>query len=613
MVDPADLFLRPLGLVALLSVVPLLVLYLVRPEPTRLRLPTVEFLRREETGTDRPAFRRLRRNLLLLVQVLVLVLLVLALAAPYVTTLGTAGVEETAVVLDTSASMTATDAGGGSRFDRAVGLARGSFVPTTSLVTTAPTPRVRLGRGGEADAVDTLGSVAVTEATGDLAGAISQATAVAGDGARIVVVSDFAGDPAWRAAVATARARGYTVRLRAVGGRLDNVGIVGAEFDRTSVTVSVRNYADEELDRTVSLGDRRERLTLAPGDVGRATFPVPAGNSVVELSPGDPFTVDDRLPIAGPDRASIRVLVLTNGEDRFLVTALSVLEEVDLTVARPPTTVSEGYDVVVFSNVAPDRLLASTRETVEETVRDDVREHQIRDGGGVVVAAQPDLGRVPYGPLLPVTVNGTGQNPSVQSRGDTLTEGIRFPPPDRYLRAELEPGASAALRANDSPLLARGRLGEGRTLYYGYLPSASEFGFTYQYPVFVKRLVYEAAGREPLPATNLPAGSTLSVPNDTRVAGPDGERAAGGAVRLDRVGVYRVGDRRYGVSLSSETESNVSASGPTADTRPGDLDGATGVTEERLRRPLDLSPLAALGALVAVFCELAVLRRRGDI
>jgi hypothetical protein len=62
-----DLFLSPLGPVALFSVVPLVVLYLVRPEPVRVRLPTLGFLRKsDETATDRPAFSRLRRDLLLL-------------------------------------------------------------------------------------------------------------------------------------------------------------------------------------------------------------------------------------------------------------------------------------------------------------------------------------------------------------------------------------------------------------------------------------------------------------------------------------------------------------------------------------------------------------------
>ncbi|MFC7225859.1 BatA domain-containing protein [Salinirubellus salinus] len=597
----SDVFLSPLGLVALLAVVPLVLLYLVRPDPTRLRLPTLEFLTAsEETATDRPALSRLRRNLLLLLQALVLVSVALALASPYVTVLGSTQVEETVVVLDDSASMTVTDANGRSRFVAARAAAREARAQTTSLVTTSPAPQVRVQRAGEDDYIAALDDVTVTDAAGDLAGAVSQAIAVADEDARILVVSDFAGDDAWRNAVETARGRGYTVDVRQVGGSVDNVGIVDATYGRTDVTVSVKSYADSEVQRTVALGDQRERLTLRPGDVASVTFGVPAGDAEVRLSPGDDFPTDDRLHLAGPDRARIRVLLVTNGESRFLRTALEVLDEVELTVARPPTSVSEEYDVVVFSEVDGDRLLRSTTERATDLVR---------DGGGAIVVAQDDLAEVQYGSLLAVDPTGSEQNPTLRVQEDDLTAGIRFPPPDAYLTAEPPEGTRTLVQADGSPLLARGTLGEGRLLYYGYLPTASEFQFNYQYPVLWKRMVYEAGGRQPLRATNLQTGTRVAVGNDTRVVGPDdGQETVSGRVALDAAGHYRVGGQRLAASLVSEPESNVSA--PALSTGP---DGVVQPREEQVPRPLDLSPALALGALAFVFGEVALLRYRGDL
>jgi hypothetical protein len=596
-----DTFLSPLGLVALLSVVPLLVLYLVRPDPTRFRLPTLEFLTAsEETATDRPALRRLRRNLLLLLQLLVLVCVALALASPYVTVLGETQVEETVLVVDDSASMTVTDADGRSRFAAARAIAREQRAETTSLVTTAPTPQVRLQRAGEADLGSALDDLWVTDAAGDLAGAISQAVAVADADARIVVVSDFAGDDAWRSAVETARGRGYTVDVRQVGGPLDNVGVVDADYGRTEVAVSVKSYAEGEVERTVSLGGQREQLTLQSGDVATVTFGVPPGDSVVRLSPADGFPVDDRLHVAGPDRSRMRVLLVTNGEPRYLRTALEVLDEVELTVARPPTAVTETYDVVVFSEVDRDRLLRSTHEQVES---------RTREGGGTIVVAQDDLGAVGYGPLLAVQPGELATNPSIRVVQDPLTTGVRFPPPSEYVTAAPKQGSETLVQAGDSPLLARGSLGDGRLLYYGYLPEGSEFQFNYQYPVVWKRLGYEAAGREPLPATNFPAGTRLGVPNGTEVTAPGGERTVeSGRLVLREAGHYRVGDRSYGASLVSESESNVSV--PALSTGP---DGVVQPREERVPRPLDLSPVVTFGALAFVFGEVALLRYRGDL
>jgi hypothetical protein len=597
----ADVFLTPLGLTALAALIPLVLLYLVRPEPLRLRLPTLEFLAAaDETGTDNPAFERLRRNLLLLIQALVLVALALALASPYVTVSGTETVEETVIVLDASASMTVADAGGGSRFARAKEIAGEVTSGTTSVVVAREGPEVVLRRGSDEDVLAALGDVTATDEDGDLAAAITGAAAVAGREARIVVVSDFAGSDAWRTAVETVRGRGYAVDVRQVGGTVQNVGIVGAEYGRTEVTVSVKNYGPSEVQRTVSLGGEGERLTLAPGDVGTATLPVPTGNSELRVSPGDAFPLDDRLYVAGPDRARIRVLLLTNEENRYLRTALEVLEEVELTVDQPPTAISRSYDVVVFSGVNGDRLLQSTRQEAGRIAR---------NGGGVVVGAQEDLGSVGYGELLPVSPDGTGSTPTLQVGNDPLTRGIQFPPPETYLVAEPKEGARAVVTADGSPFVARASLGEGRLVYYGYLQSDSAFHFHYQYPVFWKRAVYEAAGRETLPETNYRTGTRLSVPNGTTVESPEGSvTPESGALVLSEAGFYRYGDRRLGVSLLSESESNVSA--PALSTGPG---GVVREREETVPRPLDLSPAAAGGALLFVLVELSYLRWRGDL
>jgi hypothetical protein len=597
----ADVFLTPLGLTALAALVPLVLLYLVRPEPTRLRLPTLEFLASaEEAGTDNPAFEQLRRNLLLLIQALVIVAVALALASPYVTVSGTQTVDETVVVLDASASMTVEDAGGGSRFARAKTIAEEVVTGTTSVVVAGDAPQVVLRRGGEEDALAALRDVAVTETEGDLAAAVTGAAAVAGQDARIVVVSDFAGADGWRAAVETVRGRGYTVDVRQVGGRVENVGIVAADFRRTDVTVSVKNYGDEAVERTVALGDERERLSLSPGDVGTATLPVPTGNTELRLSPGDAFPTDDRLHVAGPDRARMRVLLLTNEENRFLRTALEVLDEVALTVDQPPTAITEDYDVVVFSAVDGGRLLESTRDGAADIVR---------DGGGVVVGAQTDIGAADYGELLAVRPDGTATNPRIRVADDPLTRGIQFPPPEAYLEAELKNGSTAIVTADSSPFVARGRLGEGRLLYYGYLPEDSAFHFHYQYPVFWKRAVYEAAGRETLAETNYRTGTRIAVPNGTTVETPEGTvTAETGTLTLSRTGFYAEGDRRLGASLLSESESNVSA--PSLSTGP---DGVVHEREETVPRPLDLSPVAAGGALLFVLVELSYLRWRGDL
>src|SRR5688572_6730857 len=98
--------------------------YLLKLKRKRRVVPSVFLWQRamEEIEANAP-FRKLRRNLLLLLQLLALAALVFALARPLVTTRALAA-GSTVIIIDSSASMGARDEDGGSRVDRAKQLAR---------------------------------------------------------------------------------------------------------------------------------------------------------------------------------------------------------------------------------------------------------------------------------------------------------------------------------------------------------------------------------------------------------------------------------------------------------------------------------------------------------
>lgn len=583
----ADLLQSPLGLAALAAAVPIVLVYLLRPDPRTVELPTLRFLT-EGSGTapDSPALSRLRRELLLLVQLLVVVAVAVALAGPYVTVPAEATVSETVVVVDTSASMTAGD-----RFSAARAVAREAVTGTTSVVTTAPAA-VRLRAGSGVEAGRTLDGLAPAAVSGDLTAAIERAAAVAGRDARLVVASDFAGG-GWRDAVERVRARGYTVALRPVGESVANVGVTAARWDRTSVTVTVENFGERSATRTVTLGDATREVELGAGDATTLTLPVPAGDTRLRLTPSDAFPLDDTLYVAGPSERTTDVLLVTNDRNRYLYAALSALDGVQLTTVTPPAAVSAEYDVVVFSNVVADRVLPGTLAAARDVAR---------SGGGVVVQAQPNLGAVGYGDLLPVAVNGTLDTPTVRTRESRLTRGIGFPSPESALDTRLTAGR-ALVTADGRPLLARAPYGDGTLFYYGYFP-AGPFTADYRYPVFWQRAVDAAAGREPLAVRNGPTGRTLGSA-DTTVAGPAGE--ATGPVAVDDVGFYRVDGARRSASLLSATESNLTV--PAVGAATG---GETSSTETR-QVPREFDYVAALAALAVALCEVALLRYRGDL
>jgi hypothetical protein len=593
-----DVFLAPIGLAALLVAVPIVLLYLIRPDPSRVELPTYRFLadqqRQEATS---PLLERLSRSLLLALQLLVVLLFAVSLAAPYVPVSEREVVEETVIVLDTSASMAATD-GGQSRFDGAVAAARGEITGTTSLVTTAGGGQVRLRSGTPGEARERLDTLRVTDAPGDLRGAIAQAQVVAGENARVVVLSDFAGET-WTDAVSTARGRGLSVSLRQFDrGGGGNIGFVGRRFSGADVTLSVRNFGDQSVTRTVSLGEQRAQLELGPGDAGSVTLQVPAGGGTARLSAGDSFATDDSVPIAAPADPTVDVLVLTSDRNRFLTTALAVSDQIDLTVEQLPATVEGDYDVIVYSNVAPESLLAGNVQAGRDV---------LEGGGGVAIQAQaefPDR----YGDLSPVETSGIGTAPAVGRTAESeLTRGIDFQAPDEFLRGSLREGQALVELQDGSPLIATATREDGRLLYYGYIEERSSFKFNYQYPVFWKRSVFYLADREPLAALNHATGDTVRFGTE-QVEGPSGP-VGGPTVDVREAGFYTTAEGRQSASLLDERESAVGVE-PLAD-RPEAA--GNGTREQRRTVPGRLTEFVALAALGVVVLEVVYLRRRGDL
>ena len=585
---------NPLGLLGLAALVPLVVLYFVRPDPRRYDLPTVEFLAEGDGDSSRQRFRdRFRIPPVLLLQALVLVAIPLALAAPQVPLPGGAS-GETVVVLDTSASMAAID-GDSTRFERAVGIAEGATGERTTLVTTAPDPSIEIAEGGPDATAAALSAVSVTDTEGDLRRAIRAAADAHEEPRRIVVVSDFVDATDWEAAAESVRAGGNEVVLRRTGGGgADNVGIVDISVTATEATATLVNGGETEQTRDVSLGGATETVTLAPGDVTELTLPVPAGGGELRLSPGDSFPTDDVAYVAAPEDREIDALVVTNDENAYLTAALDVMDDVRVDVAEPPVSDATGHDVVVFSNVDPDRILEGTIADVRA---------EVEDGSGVVVQSQTDVAEVGYGELSLLDPGEVGVRTDVRTvESHPVVDGVGFIPAGAYVSGDLRRGTALAVADDDSPMIAVGEVGAGRAVYYGYIEADSAFKFDYRYPIFWRGAMTYAAGRTPIEELNRASGGTIEFGGETVVETP------GGTVETARlepteVGFYSASGERYGVSLRSPSESAV-VSEP--------IEAETG-TLEAGSTPRSLTPWLALVALLVGVVELGYLKYRGEL
>ena len=118
-------FLVPAAFAALAIAIPVLLLYMLRLRRREVLISSTFLWRQvvKDTEANTP-WQRLRRNLLLFLQLLILLALVLALTRPFIQ-VPTISAGKIALLLDASASMTATDIEGEARLHTALDHARG--------------------------------------------------------------------------------------------------------------------------------------------------------------------------------------------------------------------------------------------------------------------------------------------------------------------------------------------------------------------------------------------------------------------------------------------------------------------------------------------------------
>ena len=374
---------------------PIIILYLLKLKRTRHVVSSVLLWRRaiQEMEANVP-FRKLRRNLLLILQLAALTLIVLALSRPAVTSHALAQ-GSTVIVVDATASMGARDEANGSRtrLERAKQLVnemlRGVGGPTrAALVEAAGRPRLVCPLTSDGSRLAAaLVEIKQTDETGDLHEAILLATelAKAQQGSEVVVISDGGGTGG------PIDAKPIQIRYLRVGQRANNVGIVAMNTrsltgGRQELFASVANFGETErrvqadLRVNGALVDVRT-LDLGPaleGDSGGAPHDLevsnrrslvfdslPPGGGVAELK----LDVDDDLPADNVAYtivdSSRRPAVGVASANRFVWQALAT--NPDIEARRVPAgqeSELEHYDVLIAEGDQAPSALKSTRSAL---------------------------------------------------------------------------------------------------------------------------------------------------------------------------------------------------------------------------------------------------------
>ncbi len=585
---------NPSSLVLLLLLLPVIILYILRPKPRALRIPSLMLLfSREKKNNLRALFKKLILDPLLFIQLAAITILVFSLVNPYLS-LNT-GYENTIIVLDNSASMSSTDVSP-SRFSQAVDIASGYIKGgKSSLILAGSSPRLLFKDADSKNAIMELNAQNPGSTGTDLSEAMLLSSELAGGSeTKIVVISDFSGQDI-TIAQKILEAKNISVDYRHVGGTGSNAGIVDVSVLRDSIRFAVRNYDAAARDIIIRLDNgKSQNRTIEPGSKEFFDIIPHHGKNTIFLEPHDDLAADDYLYVSMPSELEKRVLLLG---DKVAKSPLSIAFHSipgvivdEFSYIRAPRR--PDHHIVILHNYTKDSLLPGTL--------DDLRTY-VEEGGTLVIQVENDLAFMETKGLLPVEISGKAMPSGFDVKGTDLTAGLEFGV-SAYLKATLKEGAVALVSAPEGPVLAYWNVGRGKVVYFGMNEKWGDFHLQASYPIFWYRLLgWTSPAADELnfkTGTILPFGTikTIAAPHETIMTSD---------LYLGDSGFYEIGDRTIAANLLDEKESDIT----TKKIDNEELQKSYGTKVEKMH----FDVLFAILAIILVCIELYYLKYRGDI
>ncbi len=533
----------------------IIALYLLKLKRVEQEVPSTFLWRKMVRDVEANApWQRLRPNLLMILQLLFLAALILALTRPFTWTEG-AGGQAAIFILDTSASMAATDVAPSrieSAKQRALQLA--DELPDSARVTVIEAGReARVLLSSSLDRRQAhLAIQEVQAGTGgsDLGVALELASAIAArqPGTEIIVLSDGRVDLPKRLALkGTLRYIPFGLNgenqaismltLEPSAGSLTAFAQI-SNFGKKAATRRLNLLADGLLVNTFDLTDippGGQKTVIADG--------LPAETKIIEaqLTGQDTLPLDDHAAAVRPAAEPVRISLVTGG-NRFIKTALSLLPGVTLSeqdagatdagAAEPSAGATPGAVTPQAAPTAQPTAAAEAGAITGEpalTIYDNYVPEVLPASGSLLFIAPPRSTEF-------FTTTGLAKNPTARTvdpedpllqnvsfNDISILDAVRIPLPDwatPVVAGDLPSTTGSSTAAGENiPLLFRGEVNGRRIAVLAFDIRHSDLPLQVAFPLLWANLVdWLAPGaRSPIPAQIAPGESlTFNAPQSTQ-------------------------------------------------------------------------------------------------
>lgn len=577
-------------------------------------------------------FQKLRRNLLLLLQLIIASLIIFALARPFFTASGLGG-RNIVLIIDTSASMQATDVKPSrlevarrKAYDLINALRPGDMM---MLLSASSRPEALTGFTNERTELRrALDGMKAHDTPTNMRDALNLAADLvasrnSGDSGEIMLISDGGFETQESGSGTPGAELQYTlsnlnlgkthVDFFPVGAGHDNVGITAVDFRRNLGTeqksvqllVVTHNYSASEQKFVEEIYAEKElveahEITLPPNGEDTQPYDIPEPEKAtpmqIKLDVKDDLAADNQASLILKPRKTLKVLMVGK-ENLFLEDALKVDPGIDLSKTATYSS-GKGYDVVVFDDTAPAKL---------------------PEGNYLFIHCTSDQ--------APVRVDGSVENVTAADweRDDPVLRYVDFGTDifGSALKAEPTGWGRQLAVAESGSLIVAGEKNKMRAVFVGFDLMQTRFMLNVSFPILISDSVrWLGTGNDDSEMGQIHTGDPIAIPSPPgsgklTVTRPDGSKREvmtgeqGGAIfaETDLAGLYNADGPNFhypfAANLASATESDITPHKSLTIT-----DNPTASAGHRVKTPVALMPLLALLALIILCVEWWAFHRR---